>query len=63
MKPIHKKVKQQWDSVEKSVGYQKSVYMFWILCSFLCAEIVDCSFELDHFEKGIQWVFLWKDYK
>ena len=49
-----KKVKQQWGWVEKSVVYQKSVYMFWILCNFLCAEIVDCSFELGSFEKGIQ---------
>ena len=51
---IHKNVKQQWGWVEKSVVYQKSVYMFWILCNFLCAEIVDCSFELGPFEKGIQ---------
>ena len=51
MKLIHKKVTQQWGWVEKSVGYQKSVYMFWPLGSFLCAEIVDCSFELDPFEK------------
>ena len=53
MKLIHKKVMQQWGWVEKSIGYQKSVYMFWTLCSFLCAEIVDCSFELDPFEKRL----------